>query len=227
MNQITKKILVSMGILSITMLSGCGSSNPKKDTNKEKPVEKVDLIANEYYVEPLNPTVAQTKAYNKLSDAIEKVNSEEEAKMVAVNFVFDFFTLSNKASAEDLGGLQFIPSDNIKRFMEFGKSYYYSNYSAIVNDYGKKSLPEVATYKVASMEPTIFNYNQSECNGYTIKLSITYADTDIPTSNLKTEMTIHVVELQDYDYDRTKDYSGDVAYEGEMKNVYRVLAVED
>ena len=39
-------------------------------------------------------------------------------------------------------------------------------------------------------------------------------------------MTISVIEIQDYEYDRTKNYKKDVIYDGEMKNVYRVLAVE-
>ncbi len=222
MNQIAKKLLLCVGILSVTMVSGCSSddSSKKKETAKNEEKSEVKMVANDLYVEPLNPTEAQIKAYNKLSEAITSENKKEEATMVAVSFAFDFFTLSNKEDAQDLGGLQFIPSDKIRNFMEFAQAYY----PTIVNEYGKKSLPEVTGYKVEAVEEKDFTYNGSACRGYDVRLSLTYADTEV--ESLKKSMTISVIEIQDYEYDRTKNYKKDVVYDGEMKNVYRILAVE-
>lgn len=108
--------------------------------------------------------------------------------------------------------------------MEFAQAYYYGNYPTIVNEYGKKSLPEVTGYKVEAVEEKDFTYNGSACRGYDVRLSLTYADTEV--ESLKKSMTISVIEIQDYEYDRTKNYKKDVVYDGEMKNVYRILAVE-
>lgn len=226
MNQIAKKLLVSLGILSVTILSGCSGTDSSDSDNSAKKDDKteVKMVANDLYIEPLNPTEAQIKAYNKLSDAITMEDKKEEATMVAVSFAFDFFTLSNKEDASDLGGLQFIPSDKIRNFMEFAQSYYYGNYPTIVNEYGKDALPEITGYKVESVEEGNFTYNSSPCTGYNVKLSLTYADTKV--EKLKTNMTVSVIEIQDYEYDRTKNYKKSVVYDGEMKNVYRVLAVE-
>ncbi len=33
-----------------------------------------------------------------------------------ISFVYDFFTLSNKKSGEDIGGLQFIPSNKVATY---------------------------------------------------------------------------------------------------------------
>ena len=226
MNQIAKKLLLCVGILSVTMVSGCSSddSSKKKETAKNEEKAEVKMVANDVYVEPLNPTQAQIEAYNKLSQAITSEDRKEEATMVAVSFAFDFFTLSNKEDAQDLGGLQFIPSDKIRNFMEFAQAYYYGNYPTIVNEYGKKSLPEVSGYKVDAVEAKDYTYNGSACRGYDVKLTLTYAETEV--ESLKKSMTISVIEIQDYEYDRTKNYKKDVIYDGEMKNVYRVLAVE-
>ena len=208
MNQIAKKLLLCVGILSVTMVSGCSSddSSKKKETAKNEEKAEVKMVANDLYVEPLNPTQAQIEAYNKLSQAITSEDRKEEATMVAVSFAFDFFTLSNKEDAQDLGGLQFIPSDKIRNFMEFAQAYYYGN------------------YKVDAVEAKDFTYNGSACRGYDVKLTLTYAETEV--ESLKKSMTISVIEIQDYEYDRTKNYKKDVIYDGEMKNVYRVLAVE-
>ena len=72
MNQIAKKLLLCVGILSVTMVSGCSSddSSKKKETAKNEEKAEVKMVANDLYVEPLNPTQAQIEAYNKLSEAI-------------------------------------------------------------------------------------------------------------------------------------------------------------
>ena len=75
-----------------------------------------------------------------------------------------------------------------------------------------------------AVEAKDFTYNGSACRGYDVKLTLTYAETEV--ESLKKSMTISVIEIQDYEYDRTKNYKKDVIYDGEMKNVYRVLAVE-
>lgn len=230
MNQITKKLLLGMGILSITMLSGCGSDSNKdagKEATSDTEETKEKLVTNDLYVEPLNPTTIQIRAYNKLSQAVKEVDDKKEAEMVAVSFVLDFFTLSNKSGANDIGGLAFIPSDNIRRFMEFSGAYYYSNYPTIVNQYGKDALPEVSKYKVESVTESNFTYNKQDCNGYLVELSLTYGDTKIPEKSLKTKMKVSVVQLDDYDYDRSIDYKGEVVYDTAMKSVFRILAIED
>lgn len=227
MNQLAKKLLVSLGVLSITLVSGCSrtesSDKNNKNTTNDNKIE-VKMVPNNLYIEPLNPSTIQIEAYNKLSDAISKEDKKEEATMVAVNFALDFFTLSNKKDANDLGGLQFIPTDKIKNFMEFAQAYYYGNYPTIVNEYGKSSLPEVSAYKVNSVDTTQYTYNKAPANGYLVKLTLSYADTKV--KELKKDMTISIIQLQDFEYDRTKDYKKPVVYNTEMKNVYRVLAVE-
>ena len=90
MNQIAKKLLLCVGILSVTMVSGCSSddSSKKKETAKNEEKAEVKMVANDLYVEPLNPTQAQIEAYNKLSQAITSEDRKEEATMVAVSFAF-------------------------------------------------------------------------------------------------------------------------------------------
>ena len=58
MNQIAKKLLLCVGILSVTMVSGCSSddSSKKKVTAKNEEKTEVKMVANDLYVEPLNPT---------------------------------------------------------------------------------------------------------------------------------------------------------------------------
>ncbi|MEG1475053.1 MAG: ferrichrome ABC transporter substrate-binding protein [Longicatena sp.] len=224
MKPVLKRLVIILGVLSLSLLTSCGSKKQEKEaTPKEE--EKVKIVGNKFYVEPLQPTNEQSKAYNQLSEAISKEDSKEEAKYVAVSFAYDFFMLSNKKNGNDIGGLQFIPSDKIKPFMEYAQSYYYSNYETIVNEYGKSSLPEVTSVSVDAIENRTFTYNKGDSEGYLVKLQLTYKDTKV--QKLKKTMSVSLVRIQDFAYDRSKDYKGEVIHEDEMKNVYRVLAVED
>ncbi len=228
------KLLKLWMILGLIMgLVACGNQQKeKKDdhqteekVNVEKKEELVKLIENDKYVSPLNPTQAQIIAYNQLSEAIEKEDQELEAKGVAISFVYDFFTLKNKNDRDDLGGLQFIPSDMIRSFYYYAQNYYYGNYPSIVNTYGKDSLPEVSDVKLVSIEEKDFEYNYSYCSGYEIKLNVEYASSKV--ESLKKEMTIQIIKIRDFDYDRELDYLNDfITYEEEMKECYRVLSLE-
>ena len=149
MKPLMKKLVLTMAAVSLLILGGCSSNdqkNDKKGSDSETKKEEVKLIKNDRYVEPLNPSEQQIKAFNSLSAAVEKnpdhAISEEEAKQVAVNFVYDFFTLANKKSRSDIGGLQYLPSDSIREYIEFAEAYYYGNYPTIVNEYFDGKTPK-------------------------------------------------------------------------------------
>ena len=197
----------------------------KKEEDKKEPV--VSMVANDVYVEPVNPTNAQITAYNKLSAALENQDTQEEAKQVAVSFAFDFFTLSNKKDQSDLGGLEFIPTAYINKFKDFATAYYYGNYPTIVNEYGKDSLPEVSDVQISGFEEAQgLQYNAQPVEGYYVDLKVTYKEGKIPVDKLKTSMKVTLIRMYDYDYNPETDYSGNYAESAQPKQGYRVLALD-
>ena len=223
------KLMIACCLL--LQLVACSQSNEEtnkqNNENKQEVVEKEDivkLIENDKYISPLKPTKAQIEAYNQLSEAIEKEDSKKEAEYVAISFIYDFFTLKNKKDRDDVGGLQFIPSDMIGSFYQFAQSYYYGNYPVIVNTYGKDSLPEVVSVEVTSMEEVELEYNYSYCSGYELNVNVTYEKSKV--DSLKTTMKIQIMKIRDFQYDRELDYVNDfITYEEEMKEYYRVLSL--
>ena len=223
-----KKILL---LLCLFVLCGCSSSSKNEEvmeTQPEKEVEKVvELIPNDKYEEPLASYKEMTEAYNELTAAIDAQDAQQEAVEVARSFAFDFFTLENKKSNEDIGGIQFIPSVNIRFYMEYAKSYYYSNYGVIVNEYGKENLPKVIETNVKKVEPAEYTYFDSPCEGYDVTLEVVYEDSKLPKSMLKTSMVVSVMNISDFDFNREYDYQDAATiFEGEMKDCWRVLAVQ-
>ena len=222
-----KKVL----LLLCLILCGCSQNSEvtpnQPQTSKPNEEKVVELIPNDKYEEPLQSYSEMNEAYNDLTKAIQNEDGQQEAEAVARSFAFDFFTLANKKSSEDVGGLQFIPSVNIRAYQEYAKSYYYSNYGVIVNEYGKDSLPKVIKAEVIQSEPATYTYYNSVCEGYDVTLQLTYADTKLDSSKLKTSMVVRVMNVMDYDFSREYDYA-DVStiFEGEMKDCWRILAVE-
>lgn len=73
MKQIVKMVLLSCCIFSFLMVNGCSKKEEnKKEQITEEPKEKTQLIENQQYTSPLNPTENQILAYNDLSAAVEK-----------------------------------------------------------------------------------------------------------------------------------------------------------
>lgn len=224
-----RKSLIALTLLAMVFtVSGCSGGSDKeskKEEDKKEPV--VSMVANDVYVEPVNPTNAQITAYNKLSAALENQDTQEEAKQVAVSFAFDFFTLSNKKDQSDLGGLEFIPTAYINKFKDFATAYYYGNYPTIVNEYGKDSLPEVSDVQISGFEEAQgLQYNTQPVEGYYVDLKVTYKEGKIPVDKLKTSMKVTLIRMYDYDYNPETDYSGNYAESAQPKQGYRVLALD-
>lgn len=223
MNKNIKRFLLCTGVLALT-LGGCGSKEEPKEEVKEE--EKAVLVKNDLYVEPLNPTDLQIRAYNELSTAVQEENYAKEAEMAAVSFALDFFTMSNKSGSEDVGGMSFIPTSMSWEFKEYAQSYYYNNYNYIVNEEGKDALPEVVDYKVSSVTEGIYTYLGEQYNGYDITLQLTYKEDGLEAEDLKTEMVLHMIGINDFKYDRNKVYKDYTDFEGERYNTYKVLGME-
>lgn len=218
-------------LLLCLLLCGCSSTPQSKEDvelNQESVVKKeVELIPNDKYEEPLHSYSEMNEAYNDLTSAIESQDPMQEAVEVARSFAFDFFTLANKESNEDVGGIQFIPSVNIHHYQEYAKSYYYSNYGVIVNEYGKESLPKVIDVKLIQAEPAQYTYFDSPCEGYDVTLELTYEKSKLPESMLKKSMVISMMNITDFDFSRSYDYQDpNTVFEGEMKDCWRVLALK-
>lgn len=229
MKFIRKSLIIASSFLMACMMTACSGGDSKKEAAKEDDTTKepkTAMVANDTYVEPVNPTEAQIKAYNQLSAALENQDLEEEAKQVAVSFVYDFFTLSNKKSQDDMGGLAFIPTAYIGTFQEYATSYYYGNYPTIINEYGKDSLPQVTDVRVTSIEaaPNLM-YHYQPVEGYLVTLQATYADSKLSADQLKTSMTVTVIRMYDYDYDTEIDYTSNYTQTGDPIEVYRVYAI--
>ena len=172
-------------ILCGCLLCGCTPSE------KEPPVkDPVLIVSNEIYEDPKNPNEAYTLAFNKLSEDLDNKDYAAVAEDVAICFVYDFFTLSNKTDASDVGGLAYLPKNRAEEFKDYAEKYFYKNYPALVNEYGQDNLPEVNNVIVESKTEVEVEYLDYTYDGYEFSVVAEYKETSIPKDKLKTNMTI-------------------------------------
>ena len=171
------------------LLFGCSTQEEEKKEPEVKP-EHVVLVSNESYEDPKKPSNAFKKAFNSLTEHVNAQDMEKVSEDVAICFVYDFFTLKNKENGTDIGGLTYLPQSRVEEFSEFALRNYYKNYDSIKNELGKNSLPEVTNVVVQSKTEMEVEYQGYTYDGYTFNLSVEYAETQIPTEELKTTMQL-------------------------------------
>lgn len=183
-----RKVVITLILIGIICF-GIFSFMKKDEGKIEEPkVADSELISNNIYEEPHNPTEYEVQLYNKLSSAIsDESGSTTIANLVAKNFTAEFFTLKNQ-STDHINGANFIVANNKDKFTQFAKAFILPNMRTIEHQKGESNLPEVE--KVTVMDSKKRRVDNID-NAYEIRVSIKYNRDD---ENLKKEATIILVK---------------------------------
>ncbi|NBK96796.1 MAG: hypothetical protein EOM50_02030 [Erysipelotrichia bacterium] len=195
-----KKVFVLLCLSFALLMSACGAEEEVKKS-------EIKINENNVYNAPSNPSDAQVKLFNKLSKALKGNDDEKIASLVAQNFAFDFFSLKNKQSSQDVGGLTYLPPTQQEEFKTFAMAYVYSEYAVIKNDLGAKHLPMVNEVKVNNIESSVLTYKklieanaetgtpeqriEEDYDGFIVSLSLSYDKSD--AKDLKEETSVKVI----------------------------------
>ena len=174
-----KIILISCSILILTVIIISIiliKNNKKAEQENINKKEKIDQIEKyDYYLED-NSTEYYKELYNVLKEELKKEEIEEDeyAKIVSKLFVTDLFTLNNKMTSSDIGGLQFIHNDFKKNFINIAKTTLYSNIENNIYNDRKQELPIVRKTEVINIKESTFAYKKKKYDAYEVDLTIEY-----------------------------------------------------
>ena len=116
--------------------------------------------------------------FNDLKSTLnsEEVNYEDYAKEIVKLFVSDFYTLDNKLTSSDIGGVEFIPSDMVENFKMHAGDTMYNHVKT--NIYGDRvqELPIVKKVDVTNLESITYTYKDKEYSGYIVSASWEYQE---------------------------------------------------
>ncbi len=116
--------------------------------------------------------------FNDLKSTLnsKEVNYEDYAKEIVKLFVSDFYTLDNKLTSSDIGGVEFIPSDMVENFkMHAGDTMYNHVKTNIYGDRVQK-LPIVKSVEVTNIENITYTYKDKEYSAYRVSARWEYQE---------------------------------------------------
>ena len=181
-----KKLLLLLIVVAIIIGGFIGYQKFFKKDNTKK-VKVVDSIKNDNvdYVVNENDTKLFKKTFEELKKVLnaKEVDNKKYAETISKLFVIDFFTLSNKTSKNDVGGVQFIFDGYKTTFVEYARDGIYKQVLATDAGQINNSLPTVKSVKVNSVEEVspagMFATPFAEdAVGYEVRLSWTYENDD-------------------------------------------------
>lgn len=171
---------------------------------KTQEIRVVSKIDGYSYVLESNQTKIFKKYYKELKKELEDQHIDEEnyARLVSQLFIIDFYTLSNKVTNQDVGGVQFLHSsiqDNFKMKATDTMYKYVKN-----NIYGnrRQQLPTVKDVKIEEIKEISYDYlDQKKVPAYQVKVNIQYKknlgyDTTRTLILLHEEQKLVVAEIQ-------------------------------
>lgn len=140
-------VLLAAGGLVFYALSG--NHNTKK--SGAKVVDKIDNF--DYKVADTDTKLFKSE-FKKLKTILSKkeIKREDYASSVAKLFIIDFFTLDNKVTKNDVGGVQFVYENYKTTFIDKARDEFYKYVKSDLNNDRTQELPEVKEIKVENTE---------------------------------------------------------------------------
>ena len=152
--------------------------------------EKVDELYQEYF--------------SKLKDELMKdeVNDQEYAKILGSLFVIDFYSLEDKKTSTDVGGLDFIYEGIKENFVLKATDTIYKYVQSNVYGDRKQELPMVSAIEAKTITPTPATIGDiNDPNGYNVTFSVTYKKElwyakEVTLTLLHIEKKLYIVEVK-------------------------------
>lgn len=207
MSKNVKKILVLL--LVIVAIASFGFVYYKlthKPSSKVDDVKKEDEIQTKEFDYTLydNKSDLYKEYFGNLKDELlkDEVNDEEYAKIISKLFIVDFYSLSDKVTSTDVGGLDFIYEPIKENFLLKATDTIYKNIQSNVYGDRKQELPKITSVEVKSIVAVPVTVDSiNDINGYTVTLSLTYEKEmgypkEVTLTLVHVEKEIYVVEVK-------------------------------
>ncbi|MBO4245872.1 MAG: hypothetical protein J5892_03965 [Bacilli bacterium] len=125
----------------------------------KKEVKMVDKIKDYNYVLEDRDSKLYKTNFKELKNVLSKsdIDYEAYATLLTKLYIIDFYTLDNKISKYDVGGLDFIKESDQTNYKSMAMNTYYKNVKDNSNNKRSQKLPIVNNVKVINIEDTIYN----------------------------------------------------------------------
>ncbi|MBR4178587.1 MAG: hypothetical protein IKR57_04490 [Bacilli bacterium] len=179
MNKRSDILIIVLFVIMGILLFGFTGYKVYTDFFQDKAPDK-KLISLDLYGYTLSKN--DNSVYKDNFKALEKVlntnpiDYSEYAKLISKLFVIDVYTLNNKLTSTDIGGLEFIHKDLRENFKENLGDTLYKNIESNLDGKRTQKLPEVKSIEVTDIQETKYTHSKTEYEGYVVTLTWTYVE---------------------------------------------------
>lgn len=166
---------------------------PKKTENKEQEKIKYNYILYE------RDSSLYKETFSKLKETlnVEPINYDDYATYVAELFIIDFYTLNNKSSKNDIGGIQYLYNDAKSNFILKAKDTIYKYVGTKENRLIE--LPIVNKIELLKIEKIEYKIKDINYEAYKVSLKWEYEkdlkyDKEGSITLIKEDNKLYVVE---------------------------------
>ena len=188
-------LFVLLGIL----IFGVVGYKAYKDFFEDKSVDKklISLDLYGYSLKKRDTDIFKTN-FKELEKVLNEqpINYEEYVKLISKLFVIDLYTLNNKVTSTDIGGLEFIHKDLEENFKENMGNSLYKNIISNLDGKRVQSLPTVSSIEVTDVFETKYTYNKTEYEAYMVTLKWQYENND----NYQNSIKLYLIKSNDILY---------------------------
>lgn len=107
----------------------------------------------------------------------EEYDQEEYLKLISQLFIIDLYTINNKISRYDIGGLEYVYNEALPSFKSVVESSIYKTVENNIDGKRTQNLPEVTSIEVSETSSMMYTMpDETEVSGYRVELTWTYKE---------------------------------------------------
>ena len=202
-----KRIIIA--IIIIVLLGVCAFLAKKMFFEKTEVQENKVLKTIDKYGYTLkdNKTSKYKKMFEELTEILTKEDIDEEAyvKKITEMFIYDFYSLEDKASKTDIGGVDFVHKDVLQNFLIAAEDTYYKYVESNIYNNRQQRLPVVDDITIESVNQDSYTIagGATDDKAFFVKVNWDYTDSSFDSYQKSAELVfvhndvrLDLVELQ-------------------------------
>ncbi len=171
-----RKIIFLFVVVGILLLGFLGYRINKDFLSKSNNKKQIDSIDFYGYTLSKSDTDLYKSTFKELSKVLNEkpVDMNSYAKLISELFIIDLYSLDNKLTSTDIGGIEFLHKDLRENFKENMGSTLYKFVESNIDGKRKQELPMVKEVNVSDVFETKYTYNKNEYPAYLVTVDWSY-----------------------------------------------------
>ena len=173
-----KLLLISIiVILVIAITSILIIVNLPKKAEKDEPIKVINEVEKYGYQLKENKSKRYKSLFEELKEILqeETIDEQKYVSKLAEMFIYDFYSLDNKAAKTDVGGVDFVYKGALENFLINAQDTFYKYVESNIYNNRNQELPEVDAITIEEISNKQFVYEgKTDDNAFVVKASWFY-----------------------------------------------------